>query len=211
LAVTAPALAAGQVDWDACKGDDPDRSIAACTRIIQGRGETAQRLANAHYNRGVAYKDKGDLDRAIADFTEAIRLNPRHVMALGNRGAAYSAKDDNDRAIADFNEAIRLDPNFADAYFNRGITYQDKGDLDRAIADYSEVIRLNPKFTQAYFIEASRTRTGAISTAPSQTTTRRSGSIPSSRPPTSTGATRTRTRAMSTAPSPTSARRSGSL
>src|SRR5262245_20773111 len=149
LAVTAPALAAGQVDWDACKGDDPDRSIAACTRIIQGRGETAQRLANAHYNRGVAYKDKGDLDRAIADFTEAIRLNPRHVTALGNRGAAYSAKDDNDRAIADFNEAIRLDPNFGDAYFNRGITYQDKRDLDRAIADYSEVIRLNPKFTQA--------------------------------------------------------------
>src|SRR5262249_20858369 len=95
LAVTAPALAAGQVGWDDCKGDDPGRSIAACTRIIQGRGETAQRLANAHYNRGVAYKDKGALDRAIADFTEAIRLNPRHVMALGNRGAAYSAKDDN--------------------------------------------------------------------------------------------------------------------
>src|SRR5262249_56871328 len=90
LAVTAPALAAGQVDWDACKGDDPDRSIVACTRIIQGRGETAQRLANAHYNRGVAYKDKGDLHRPIAALTYAIRLNPKHTMALVNRGSAYT-------------------------------------------------------------------------------------------------------------------------
>jgi tetratricopeptide (TPR) repeat protein len=102
LALTAPAMAASQADHDACKGDDPDRSIAACTRIIQDRGEAENRRANAHYNRAIAYRDKGDLDRAIADFTEAIRLNPQHAVALGNRGAAYSAKGDNDRAIADF-------------------------------------------------------------------------------------------------------------
>jgi tetratricopeptide (TPR) repeat protein len=96
FALTAPAAAASQADWDACKGGDPDRSIVACTRIVQDPSETANRLANAHYNRGIAYKDKGDLDRAIADFGEAIRLNPKHAIALSNQSAAYSVKGDNE-------------------------------------------------------------------------------------------------------------------
>jgi hypothetical protein len=54
-AATGPAAAASRDDWDACEAGDPDRSIAACTRIIQGRGETAKNSAIAHYNRGVAY------------------------------------------------------------------------------------------------------------------------------------------------------------
>src|SRR6266446_7389558 len=76
FAVTAPAAAASRADWDACKGDDPVRSIAACTRIIQGRGETAKDSAIAHHERALAYRSKGDFDRAIADLNEAIRLDP---------------------------------------------------------------------------------------------------------------------------------------
>jgi tetratricopeptide (TPR) repeat protein len=110
LAVTAPALAAGQVDWDACKGNDPDQSIAACTRIIQGRGETAKDSAIARVYRGHAYRHKGDLVRAIADLSEAIRLDPKYAEAYYNRGLTYRNKGDLDRAIADFGEAIRLAP-----------------------------------------------------------------------------------------------------
>jgi len=61
--------------------DDPDRSIAACTRIIQGRGETAKDSAIAH-QRQLAYRNKGDFDRAIADFSEAIRLEPSGLLGL---------------------------------------------------------------------------------------------------------------------------------
>jgi hypothetical protein len=57
FAVAAPAAAASRADWDACNGDDPDRSIAACTRIIQGRGETAKDSAIAH-QRGLAYRNR---------------------------------------------------------------------------------------------------------------------------------------------------------
>src|SRR5262249_31531335 len=77
--LTAPAAAASRADWDACKGDDPDRSIAACTRIIQGRGETAKDSAIAHHQRGLSYRSKGDFDRAIADYSEAIRLDPKYA------------------------------------------------------------------------------------------------------------------------------------
>src|SRR5262252_7929501 len=108
FAVAAPAAAASRADWDACKGDDPDRSIAARTRIIQGRGETAKDSAIAHHERGLAYRSKGDFDRAIADYSEAIRLDPKHAAAHYNRGKLYQDKGDLDRATADYKEAMRL-------------------------------------------------------------------------------------------------------
>jgi tetratricopeptide (TPR) repeat protein len=89
-------------------------------------------------------------DRAIADYDEAIRLNPEDADAYSNRGNAYFHKGDFDRAITDYDEAIRLNPEFADAYHNRGSAYFHKGDSDRAIADYDEAIRLNPEDADAY-------------------------------------------------------------
>jgi len=178
FAVAAPAAAASRADWDACKGDDPDRSIAACTRIIQGRGETAKDSAIAHHERALSYKSKGDFDRAIADLSEAIRLDPKYAEAYYLRGVTYRNKGDLDRAIADYSEAIRLDPKLAGAYNNRGNAYKDKGDSDHAIADFSEAIRLAPE------LEASQRRSFAALR-------------------TTTAAARTPTRAISTAPSPT--------
>src|SRR5262249_905283 len=145
-----PCAAASRADWDACKGDDPDRSIAACTRIIQGRGETAKDSAIAHHERGLSYKSKGNFDRAIADFSEAIRLDPNYAEVYNLRGVTYGNKGDLDRAIADYSEAIRLDPKLAAAYNNRGNAYKNKGDLDRAIADYNEAIRLAPEVEAAH-------------------------------------------------------------
>jgi tetratricopeptide (TPR) repeat protein len=148
-AIIAPAAAASRADWDACESGDPDRVIACCTRIIQSPGATAKDTAIPHYNRGVAYKNKDDLDRSIADFAEAIRLGLKLPYVYRSRGRAYFHKDDNDRAIADFTEVIRLDPNFAWAYNSRGNAYLAKGDHDHAVADFSEAIRLAPKFAES--------------------------------------------------------------
>jgi tetratricopeptide (TPR) repeat protein len=148
--LAAPAAAASRADWDACKGDDPDASIAACTRIIQGRGETAKNFAIARRYRGLAYQRKADLDRAIADYSEAIRLDPKYADAYYGRGLTYRNKGDLEVAIADYSEAIRLDPKLASAYNNRGNAYRDKGDPDRAIADFNEAIRLAPEFEAVY-------------------------------------------------------------
>src|SRR5208283_4947953 len=63
-------------------------------------------------NRAFLYAVKKHYDQAIADYTEAIRLNPEFGTAFNNRGFAYAAKEDYDRAIADYYEAIRLNPVF---------------------------------------------------------------------------------------------------
>ena len=93
---------------------------------------------------------KGEYDRAIADYTEAIRLDPKHAAAFNNRGLAWTAKGEHDRAIADYTEAIRLDPKHAAAFYNRGNAWSAKGEYDRAIADYTEAIRLDPNYATAF-------------------------------------------------------------
>ena len=89
-------------------------------------------------------KMKGDKDRAIADYNEAIRLNPNDADAYYNRGNAWSDKGDNDGAIADYNEAIRLIPQFANAYYNRALYWEFKNDLAQALTDFRSFARLNP-------------------------------------------------------------------
>src|SRR5262245_18453125 len=126
-AVISPVLAASQRDKDDCNASDPDRSVHGCTRIIQDRGEATENHVNAYNNRGIAYRAKGDHARAIADFSEAIRLNP-NAFTYYNRGVVYGSKGDHDRAIADYNEAIRLDPNNARASYRHCVAYISKGD-----------------------------------------------------------------------------------
>jgi len=91
------------------------------------------------------YQLQGNNDRAIADLSEAIRLEPNFVSAYIDRGNAYRATGDNDHAIADFSEAIRLDPKSADAYYNRGLAHLYGGDLAKALADVSEASELDPQ------------------------------------------------------------------
>jgi len=102
-------------------------------------------------DQGIMFASKGEYDLAIADFTEALKLNPNLGAAYTNRGNVYFKRDDLDRAITDYNQAIRLNPNLAEAYANRGVVYKAKGDYDRAIADQNQAIRLNPNFAIAYF------------------------------------------------------------
>ena len=94
---------------------------------------------------------KATYDKAIADYTDAIRLKPKWAEAYYNRGAAHADKDEPDKAIADYAESIRLDPQHAATYYGRGVAYGMKCDYDKAIADFTEAIRLNPKLAQAYY------------------------------------------------------------
>jgi Flp pilus assembly protein TadD len=108
-------------------------------------------LAATPVARRGGYRKNGDFDKAIADFNEAIRLNPKSAQGHVNRGSAYGEQGELDKAIAEYSEATQLNPKNAEAYINRGITYSMKGDLDKAIADCNEAIRISPNNSHAYY------------------------------------------------------------
>ena len=154
MVMLAPAAAQVSQKWAWCVNQggmfSADQRISGCSSLIQSGRVSGQNLAVVYHSRGLAYYDKGDDDRAIADYNEAIRLDPNFAYAYSSRGLAYDHKGDLGRADPDYNQAIRLDPKFAQAYFNRGNAYYQKGDDDRAIADYNEAIRLDSKHAYAY-------------------------------------------------------------
>ncbi len=81
----------------------------------------------AWFWRGVARNDKGDLDGAISDYDEALRIDPHDAAAQLNRGLARQAKGDLDGAAADFEQALRINSRSADAYGNRGLVRKARG------------------------------------------------------------------------------------
>jgi tetratricopeptide (TPR) repeat protein len=105
-----------------------------------------------HLARGKDLYREKKYDEAIAEYDEAIRLDPKNAEAYLQRGIAYSGKGDEDRAFAEYNLAIQINPNYAEAFHYRGIIYQGKGDNALAIADYTQAIRINPNLLYAYFL-----------------------------------------------------------
>ncbi len=75
---------------------------------VVGRGHFTPGSPEAFFSRGLCYFNEGDLDRAIADFTEAIRLKPDMAVAYFNRGHAYKENGDKDKAEQDYERARAL-------------------------------------------------------------------------------------------------------
>jgi tetratricopeptide (TPR) repeat protein len=77
-----------------------------------------EELADEAFDRGNAAQDQNDYDKAIAEYTESIRLDPDASGAYVARGISYADKGEFTKAIADYTEAIRLSPDDPDAYSN---------------------------------------------------------------------------------------------
>jgi tetratricopeptide (TPR) repeat protein len=150
LAVSAPPAAAD--DKATCfsgtfSGPVRDDNVAACTRLIAAKKD----LVRAYVQRGRLYTRRGDnWDQAIADFGEALRLDPKNVEALALHGVLTFNRGDPTRALVEMNEAIRLDPKSAIAHNSIGFFHSARGDYDRALAEINEALRLEPKFGYAY-------------------------------------------------------------
>ena len=105
-------------------------------------------------NRGVEAYNQSNYDEAIADYNQAINLDPNYAKAYNNRGAVYYKLDDFEKAIADYNQAINLDPNYALFYWNRGDLQQQLGHNDEAMTDFHKCLTLNPDASTRQKVEA---------------------------------------------------------
>jgi len=121
-------------------------SVTFWTYII---GKEPVRVPFAYINRGAAYREADDLDKAVADLDRAVELLPADFKAYNCRGLVYAAMGDNERAIADFDRAIRLFPGDPGAFYNRGSVLRKMGDFNRALADYTTALAMKPNDLKA--------------------------------------------------------------
>lgn len=109
LLTAAPAFAASQQDWDGCQSTDPKVAIPACSAIIPDTSESPQNRADAYAYRAAQYLKQGNVERAIVDYSEAIKLTPRNVTAYVSRALAEFRQGDKDQAILDYSIADKID------------------------------------------------------------------------------------------------------
>jgi tetratricopeptide (TPR) repeat protein len=127
-----------------------DTAVAACTRLITSGRMQGALLATIYGLRAMHWYQKGDRDRALADYDAGLRIDKTVTIMYHGRGTVLKDKGEFDRALADFNQAIRLDPKQALFYHGRAGAYVGKREFDRAVTDLSEAIRLDPKNAVMY-------------------------------------------------------------
>src|SRR3954453_13399813 len=109
IALTSIVTSVSASDWSDCSSGDPARTISACSAILnKGIAVPAAQRAVALLNRGIAYYDSNDLEKALADYSSAIQLNPKNAEAFHDRGDLLLRQGSLEPAIADYTEALRL-------------------------------------------------------------------------------------------------------
>ena len=128
-----------------------EAAVEAFTRAILAGDLPPEALAIAFNNRGVAYSELGDFDRAIGDCNQALALSPGDATAIRNlriayqrRAAAAARLGDRTAAQADYGRAIELEPTHPLAYLRRGQLALERGDRAAAIADLTKARDLDP-------------------------------------------------------------------
>jgi formylglycine-generating enzyme required for sulfatase activity/Flp pilus assembly protein TadD len=124
-------------------------------RSLQNNGQEerspVQLSAEEYFTRGLNKSTADEAyEEAIADYDQAIRLNPHYAEAYFRRGVDYANLGDLKRAIEDYDQAIQLNPQYAEAHFEQGVAYQRQDDTRRAIEAFDQVIRIKPRDAEAY-------------------------------------------------------------
>jgi tetratricopeptide (TPR) repeat protein len=106
--------------------------------------------ARPYNNLGVAYTEKGLIEKAVLEIKEALRLKPDFINAHISLGNAYMKIGLTDMAILQYMEALRLKPDYGEVYVNLGNAYIKQGLIERAIDEYKKGISLKPGYVPAH-------------------------------------------------------------
>lgn len=137
-------------DFQACEKSSGEQALAACTRAIDSGKLSGTDLAALYTNRGVHRRNGGDLDGALSDYDEALKLDENFATALNNRSDVDAKKGDYDKAIEDAERAIRIYPNYRNALINRGVALAKMGKLNDAIVSFNQAIGIDPTSPRAF-------------------------------------------------------------
>ena len=103
----------------------------------------------AHYNLGIALSERGDTDRAIAHYRQAVDLRPSYAEAHYNLGRLLAQKGQLDDAVTHYAKALEANPADAEAHNNLGTTLFASGQVNEAIVHYRRALAIQPDYADA--------------------------------------------------------------
>jgi lipoprotein NlpI len=141
-----------QPQWMKCfdSRESADGRIAACTAGLRDNVEGGKMAGALYAGRAVAYLEKKDYERALADHDEVVRETPDFFHAYWSRGQVHAAKGDHASAIADYDFAIQFGVDDPDLYVDRANALIAIKNYDRAIEDCSSALELKPDHAEAF-------------------------------------------------------------
>ena len=128
---------------EAIKGDDT--LIERYARLV------ARNPGNAvlHYNLAVFFQEKGDLDRAIGEYKESLRIEPRNSFARYNLGLAYQRKGERSAALREYQSVLNQNPQYGRAHYALGRLYEEFGAFKKAREEYERALAASPNDANA--------------------------------------------------------------
>jgi tetratricopeptide (TPR) repeat protein len=122
-------------------GEDYIDAVQRYDRLIDPSNPNSLAL----YRRAVALDASGQTDKALEDYSAAIKADPKSSLAFLGRGVLLAVrKRAYDRAIEDFDKVLVIEPDNVEALVSRGDAFTQLGDLGRAMADLNRAVALAP-------------------------------------------------------------------
>lgn len=105
----------------------------ACTEADEAKAEDLKKQGNAHLQ-------KGEMQKALDLYSQAISINNQNAVFFANRSVCYCRLKDYEKAILDAMESIEIDPNYVKGYNRLGTAYKGAGDLQKAKDAFQQVV-----------------------------------------------------------------------
>lgn len=107
--------------------------------------------AQAHFNTGLAFHQKGQLAQAQEAYNQALKLQANHFEALHLLGVIAAQTKNFPQALALIDEALAISAGSVAAWNNRGNTLRDMKRFQDAVESYEKALALKPDYAEAYY------------------------------------------------------------
>jgi protein O-GlcNAc transferase len=115
-----------------------------------GHAGALSALAGQHLNRGLRYRQQGQLAEATQELKAVLQFNPASSAAHQALGEIYEEQGQQAEAMQHYQEVLRTDPDSAASHYRLGIGYEKQAQYDQAVAQFQEVLRINPDHPEAH-------------------------------------------------------------
>jgi tetratricopeptide (TPR) repeat protein len=122
-----------------------DESVAQYREVL----ELDPRLANAHNNLGLVYRQQGNLNQAKASYERGLDINSDSAEMHNNLGVVLFKLGDVAQAKNHYQRALRINSDYVEAEMNLGMLWEKQGEFSQAASHFARALRINPKFSDA--------------------------------------------------------------